>query len=225
MERRKFLIGMGSLAAGSATVLGTSATTTFNLNDRQVGANVVTDSTGAVKLSDSTNGDIVTENSGGELEIDFANGRADGVNIGSVVDVGDYTNPNNPPGDPAFRIYNQTTSDVDLELDFVPDNNYNVENTEGSALRFGVERNSFGELQTDISNTVSADWSSPSDGDTVSSGTPVKIFDLDETTDTFGPGSQVFVAFQVDADQPESSTNDNLSGTLDITATQPPADN
>lgn len=233
MDRRKFLIGMGSLAAGSATMLGTSATTTFNLNDRQVGANVVTDSAGAVKLDDSTSGDIVTQNASGELEIDFANGSADGVNIGSVVDVGDYESPN---GDgTAFRIVNQTTSTIDLEVDFVPNGDYNVENADGSVLRFGVQRNSFGTQLTDISDAVSADWSSPDDGDTVSSGDPVRIFDENEsvslgsdfdpdTDEGFAAGTQVFVAFQVDADQPGSSTDDNLSGVLDITATQPPTD-
>lgn len=205
--------------------MGTGATTTFNLNDRGVGANVVTDSNGAVKLDSSTpENDIVTQNSSGELEIDFANGGAGGVNIGSVVNVGNYNNPNrseNNDGDPAFRIVNQTTSDIDLEIDFVPGDNYNVENTDGSVLRFAVERNSFGALRTEISDTENAVNGWRSDGSAVSPGSPVQIFDLDKTVDTLGAGAQVFVALQVDADQDGSSTDDNLTGALNITATQP----
>jgi hypothetical protein len=58
-NRRKFLIGAGSVAAGGSALLGTAATTTFNLNDRKVSADVVTDSSGAVALSDEEPGDII----------------------------------------------------------------------------------------------------------------------------------------------------------------------
>ncbi len=39
-NRRKFLIGAASVVAGTSALFGTAATTTFNLNDRAVTANV-----------------------------------------------------------------------------------------------------------------------------------------------------------------------------------------
>ena len=217
MERRKFLIGAGSLAAGSATVLGTSATTTFNLNDRGVGANVVADSNGAIRLADRTpENNIVNQNSSGELEIDFAEGNAGGVNIGSVVTIGNLSNPKVGGGDPAFTIENQATANLDLEVVFEAGPNYQ---SGGSELTFAVGYDGDPDILTD---TI---------GSGVSSGGTVTIYDQDDTgsgaffNDALKPGQRAGFALKVDADNSGSSTNDNLSGTLDITATQPETDN
>jgi hypothetical protein len=212
MERRKFLIGMGSLAAGSATVLGTSATTTFNLNDRGVGANVVADSNGAIRLADRTpENNIVNQNSSGELEIDFAESNAGGVNIGSVVEIGDVDNAKLGGGDPAFAIENQATANLDLEVVFEAGSNYS---SGGSELTFGVAYNGAGTTKETI-------------GSSITSGDTVTIYDQDVNgfDDALKPGQRAGFALRVDADNSGSSTSDNLSGTLDISATQPETDN
>jgi hypothetical protein len=208
---------MGSLAAGSATMLGTSATTTFSLNDRGVGANVVADSNGAIRLADRTpENNIVTQNSSGELEIDFAKDNATGVNIGSVVEIGDVSDPSLGGGDPAFAIENQATADLDLEVVFEAGSNYS---SGGSELTFGVAYDGDPDILTD---TI---------GSSVSSGDRVTIYDQDDTgsgaffSDSLSSGQRAGFALRVDADKQGSSTSDNLSGTLDITATQPETDN
>jgi len=203
-NRRKFLIGAGSVAAGGSALFGTAATTTFNLNNRSVGANVVADSDGALKLTDGeSQGDIINEVDG-KLEIDFAAGGGGGVNVGSVVEVGD---PVDPTADPAFVVTNQTTGEIEIDFEFVASPNYEV-NTDGSELTF-VFRDDDGSTQRTM---VVNESSVPNSGDT--------------ETASFGSGRElaaggtIEVAIKVDADGDNSSTDEDLSGVLNITATQ-----
>ena len=207
---------MGSLAAGSATMLGTSATTTFNVNDRDVGANVVTDSNGAVRLASRTpENDIVKENSSGELEIDFTNGSSsstpDGVNVGSVVEIGNIKDPG-INGDPAFVVENQSTADLDVKVDLEAGSSYS---SGGSQLKIVAVPDSqgSGNQQEAVLNGTN------------SSGDVETIFDTDASNnpdafDPLGPGSRVGFAIKVDADRSGASTSDNLQADLEITGTQ-----
>ena len=218
MERRKFIIGAGSLAAGGAAALGTGATSTYSLNDRTVGADIVSDTSGLVRLTDETpENDIVTVDNG-ELEIDFANGNAGGVNVGSVVTIGDLDNlsPGSSGNDPAFRIENQATADMDLEVVFEAGANYH---SGGSEMTFAATYDGDPDI---VTTTI---------GSGVSSGDSVTIYDQDNTgsgaffSDALGPGQRASFALKIDADKSGSSTSDNLSGVLNITATQPETDN
>jgi len=132
MERRKFMIGMGSLAAGTAAATGTGAFTAFSA-DRQANINVVNDASGLVALKDATDGDIVRTGSDGELVIDFtADGKAGGVNTNSQYQVG--VMPDNTPSsadplktgntynNPAFDIQNQTNDPKKITVEFLADN-------------------------------------------------------------------------------------------------------
>lgn len=121
MQRRKFLIGAASIAAGSGAALGTGAFTSVTA-DREVSVNVTGDGSAYLGLSpaDSANGvyadggdsstelsvnfdDISTE---GEEGSALANHGGNGVNPDAVTDV-----------DGVFTIKNQGTQSVDVSLD------------------------------------------------------------------------------------------------------------
>ena len=201
-NRRKFLIGAGSVAAGGSALFGTAATTTFNLNDRAVSANVVTDSSGAVALTDTEDpGDIINYTSD-ELEIDFTEGGASGVNVGSTVEIG---NSIDPSSDAAFTITNQSTDDVDLTIEFKGAGF----KSDGSSIKFEFENTT-----SEVERTLKADSVSVT---TTDGSTRVSYKDADDVA----PGEVINAAIFVNADDAGSNTGENLSGVLNITATQP----
>ena len=51
MERRKFVVGLGSLAAGGAAAMGTGAFSTSQVNDREVAVDLAADSEAFVELN------------------------------------------------------------------------------------------------------------------------------------------------------------------------------
>lgn len=224
-KRRKFLIGLGSMAAGTAGVFGTAATTTINVNDRGVSANIVSDSDGIIALIDKTpENEIVSyaddsdlDPSSGptssELEIDFGNdirGATDstGVNVGSVVEVGNVADPE-PDGDPAFSLRNQAAGTIDsYEITFEPTGSFSSPSG-GSELVLSFVQNSFGINTT----TIGGSGVDPTGGVTLLSGTDWK------------PAQRIFGAVKVNADRPDSSTSDDLSGVLNISGTQDGSDN
>lgn len=200
-NRRKFLIGAGSVAAGASALFGTAATTTFNLNDRAVSANVVTDSSGAIALTDDEQGDIINYTSD-ELEIDFTEGGASGVNVGSTVEIG---NSIDPSSDAAFTITNQSTDDVDLTIEFKGAGF----KSDGSSIKFEFENTT-----SEVERTLKADSVSVT---TTDGSTRVSYKDADDVA----PGEVINAAIFVNADDAGSNTGENLSGVLNITATQP----
>ena len=215
-NRRKFLIGAGSIAAGGSALLGTAATTTFNLNERGVAANVVTDATAAVQLIDQENSGIVNETDG-RLEIDFAEASgADGVNVGSRVQIGGATNATSfgsqseDNDDVAFDIVNQTTDTVSLDM----------------TLRLNKQTASNeASTQSPVDNSSRLQFE-------VGDGTSVQVLEVGggssgDNEDTLNgsaflvpAGESLGVCVEVFADENNSSTSDDLSSTFDITATQ-----
>lgn len=134
MQRRKFLIGTGALAAGSAAAIGSGAFTAMQAG-RDADINVVSDSEGLIALTDETPSDIIRESSNGELLIDFtADGSAGGVNVDSRYQVGEFVaiNKNFTPGvppllegtssnvmsDPAFNIVNNDTVNHEVGVSY-----------------------------------------------------------------------------------------------------------
>ena len=110
MERRKFVIGLGALAAGGSAAIGSGAFTSASTGDRSVEVNVASDSSAFLQIypSEGPNGNYAEENGDGELELNFdedATGQftGDGVNPGS-----EYT------FDDVFRINNAGTQEVDV---------------------------------------------------------------------------------------------------------------
>jgi hypothetical protein len=82
VKRRKFLVGFGSLAAGSAAVLSTGAHSSASL-DRQANIDIVDDSNGVLALTDESSTDLVRIEDG-NLLIDFDTGSGTGVAPNSV---------------------------------------------------------------------------------------------------------------------------------------------
>lgn len=222
-NRRKFLIGLGAATTGSAAAFGTAASTTFNLNDRKVGANIATDSSGAVAFADNSDGDLINQTNG-EMEIDFTEGASNGVNVGSTVLLGtDFvqygtpSNPGRPVPDPqtnAFAITNQTTAPIELEIEFEAGGDFTA-NSNGSEMVIGIDdgrsngwASPEGTKPIEINNSLSS-------GDTTS----VSYAPSRNTAPIKMPsGESVYVAILVNADNTDSSPDENLSGTLNITA-------
>jgi hypothetical protein len=115
MERRKFVVGLGALASGSAAAVGTGAFTSVNA-ERSVDVEVAGDANaylGLEPVSSSPNSAYVQVNSG-EVSFDFSDSNDNlnnatsgaGFNPDAVTDVEDL-----------LRVTNQGTQDVDFSVD------------------------------------------------------------------------------------------------------------
>jgi len=112
MQRRKFVVGLGSLAAGGAAALGTGAFTSVTAT-RNVDVEVANDSDAYLGLSgvDGDNKEYITDNgSSGTLSIDLDGdqsvpGNGEGVNPNALTEI-----------DHLFKIKNQGTQTVDVSL-------------------------------------------------------------------------------------------------------------
>jgi len=223
MERRKFLIGAGSLAAGGAAATGTGAFA--SQSDRDTNIQTVTDDKALIALRDTTDGKIIRQK-GGELYIDFtAGGNAGGINTDSQYQIG--TMPPSTPGsadpletgdtvpdafdDPAFKIVNQTTQDKKLSLEVVPDS------IPGGQLVFGLStdrvNNGSGFAPNSDVFGIGIEQSGgggPSQGDTAN----VEVGEVG-----VNPGNQAAVAILVNADQdPATSNRDEVAPGTDLSA-------
>jgi len=135
MERRKFIIGAGALATGSAAAVGTGAFTAAEA-DRAVDVDVVNDAAGLLGIQAGLESDIVSGTDDGELEIAVPDDEgAEGLNDNSVYQLGEVAETPSEPGpydgsawlsvggDPtdefAFSIVNQDTTSHDVSLDAV----------------------------------------------------------------------------------------------------------
>ena len=144
MERRKFIIGAGALASGSAAAVGTGAFSTAS-TDRDANIEVVDDSDALLALESGQESDIVQKvpmsGDGSRdgpyyLQIDFdVAGGGDGVNpdssyqLGVAPPTGSYIYDDNMPwviaedeyeDEHAFRVTNQDTEAKDITIGFEP---------------------------------------------------------------------------------------------------------
>ena len=112
MNRRDLLIGLGTAAAGTSAIMGTSAFTTVS-SPRQVTIRVSEDSEALVGL-DAGDPDVVRQNDGGELEITTDDFGA--FNEDATVEIGNIDDPSDTP---AFTVTNNFDigDDVDVTLD------------------------------------------------------------------------------------------------------------
>ncbi|WP_299331691.1 hypothetical protein [Haloplanus sp.] len=104
MQRRKFIAGVGSLAAGAAAVTGTGAFTSVSAN-RSIAVEVADDANAFLGLeaADSANADAFVTNTGGTIAVDVSNTDAggQGINRNAATAIDDL-----------FVVTNQGTSDV-----------------------------------------------------------------------------------------------------------------
>lgn len=112
MQRRKFVVGMGALASGSAAAVGTGAFTSVEA-DRSVDVEVAGDANAYLQLeqiSGEPNSQQYVNTSNGEVEFDFdensTNGGGDGFNPNAVTEI-----------DNLLRVANQGTQDVEFYAD------------------------------------------------------------------------------------------------------------
>jgi len=118
MERRKFVIGLGSLAAGGAAATGTGAFTTVEAERNMSVARVGDQSAYLGLTGGSADGvdEYVSGSDGGEMSISLTgNGEGSGVNMNAVTTIGD---PDEPETEYAFKISNNGTQAVSLFLSY-----------------------------------------------------------------------------------------------------------
>ena len=140
MQRRKFLIGLGSLAAGTAAATGTGAFETAS-SERTVNVNVAADSSGFVEIS-ALNDNYATGTDDGELELNFNsdsglgifNGDAQGLNPDSTFEFDEVFRIANISGTGDMRVVIETAG-FDVEnLDMTADGNDSVAVSAGTSL-------------------------------------------------------------------------------------------
>lgn len=222
MERRKFVIGLGSLAAGSAAATGTGALSAMSAT-RGASINVVNDASGLIALKNtSPKGGAVRTKSNGELEINFSPGGDGGVNInskyqvGALFDVtGDLTENvqgNSPTNGPAFKITNNDTAGHTIGLEYTLDSDVGNLNEDGSKLILQARPAGDGLPADEDGNTPETIR-----GFTVENGNTNPSLQYQKPLQ---PGKYIGVSLLVDTTGEGASTDENLSGTLKLTSSE-----
>jgi len=141
MQRRKFLVGMGSLAAGSAAAMGTGAFGSVQAS-RDVSVDVVSDENALVGLKPATEADYV-ETTGDTVEFNFDGSQQDidgtGLNSDARTDFG-----------PELIVTNQGPDPFLLLLDPSDINNSLFPNSDEKALSFYIHTAKMDENGDDI---------------------------------------------------------------------------
>ena len=228
MNRRTYLAGFGSLAAGAA-VLGTAATTTFSVNDRTANVNIVADNPAGVIGFDiqNTNSEVINESgvegAANEVEIDLGEdtdseigdtGSGSGVNVGSVVNVGtlasDYAS-----SEPSLKIINQTSSVKQFDFKFEVDSSNGLDPSELNLLfEFQDPAGNGEEVLIDGSGSNNSITSA----DGIANGSGSNLSDLNN----LDAGEAYNFALTVNADTNGAFIGANVSVLLDIVARTPP---
>lgn len=115
MERRKFVLSVGTLAAGGSLALGTGAFSSVEA-ERDVGVTVADDASAylGIQPGDGPNGNYVDTTGSDALAISLT-GEND--NIGDGLAGGKGLNANAVTGiDEIFQIQNQGTQDIELQV-------------------------------------------------------------------------------------------------------------
>jgi hypothetical protein len=218
MNRRNYLIGLGSLAIASTAALGTGASVQSSAA-RAGGIDVVNDSAGllAIQVGPNTNGGVVVEDpSSGEFGIDFtAGGGAGGVNVNSYYQIGSLFGVpeannlvgNSPTNNPAFMIVNNDTVPRRVTLEFDVTDKVNLA---GSELILQARPSPDG-LVSDAEPTKTMRLTQGNDYDSFA------FDDSGTRDDRLEAGEYIGVSLLVDT---TGSVNDleDLSGTMTISA-------
>lgn len=148
MQRRNLLIGLGSIAAGSAATLGTGAFTTVSA-ERTTQVNVAADSSGYVGIS--ANGPYASGTGDGQLELDFSSSNSQGV-FGD----GEGLNPDSEYHfDNVFQVANQGPGG-DVRV-ICTTSGFNLENLEIEAVGgTGLQSNPKSLLAKDYDDSINA---------------------------------------------------------------------
>ncbi|MDB2244986.1 hypothetical protein PM076_01040 [Halorubrum ezzemoulense] len=197
MERRKFVIGLGSLAAGGAAATGTGAFTTAEAS-RTVTVETANDRNAEIAMIPGDGSDI-TLNEEGEIELDLTQ---HGVNVNSTYSWGD---PEDPSSDPAFSFQNNDSQNYDFFLEFIGSNTgWVTAGKEQSKIIFTVS-----------GDRVNGSMTYPPQYQGASNESSLPDVQIDETSgEQFRSSDTVDVAVTVDTTGADASTEDDLSGSL-----------
>ncbi|WP_152418287.1 hypothetical protein [Halorubrum aidingense] len=222
MERRKFIIGAGALATGSAAAMGTGAVTTFTADRSANVAEVTTDSSGIISLSAGTGADDSVEMSDGTLSIDLSGTNGEGINLDSVYTIGDdldQVRTDLEDVHTAFVVQNNDNVAHNISVDYTLDDRSWVDESDlnwhsdfgGSKITFRpfAQGNPWSDTNTDSQTVPDYHEGNPGGVDSA----------------YFGPGEQVAFQIIVDTTGEDASVDDNLSGTLEISVTTPGPEN
>ncbi|MFW5905585.1 MAG: hypothetical protein ACOCUO_01920 [archaeon] len=214
MQRRKFLIGLGALGAGSAAAMGTGAFSSASIPDRQLTVAIDSDDESIIALVPGDDPDIFLSSNPGELVMDLSGDDGEGVNINSVYTWGDHDNPED---DHAFKIVNNDDQDYDDLF-----------------LGYELEDDSWVDLSTTHTNESYIRFSAYGAGDPDGHWGSVKCPNnqlgtpnpVSRNMPTSGPvdfevGQEVFVVIDVVTTGAAATTDDDLSGSLSIDVAGP----
>jgi hypothetical protein len=205
MKRRKYLLGFGSLIAGSAAALGTGAFSSASIPERQVTAKVANDENAQVALVPGEDPDVSLSNDG-ELTLDLTGSDGEGVNINSVYTWGD---PEDPANDHAFKIVNNDERDYGIAMDYFFSNTEWISNHGNgqSYLRFELydlsPSNSGWSAENYPHQSYNKDYSL---GGPTGDSTPHGSY-------SFNSGEEYYMIVKMDTTGPNASIGDDLSGT------------
>ncbi|WP_299334674.1 hypothetical protein [Haloplanus sp.] len=257
MDRRKFLVGLGSLAAGGAAASGTGAFTAATMS-RSANVAVVNDSNALVAMEPGGArglGDRVSLDGNGELAIDIVgSGSGAGVNdqskyqLGAMNDdaQGDavafesiFDSDTNPAaagsGEPfvvtgsggvdqsAFVISNNSGQTIDLEVGLELNRNTEPGTAsvflQGKATAISADRGTTG--TNDPSQLDGAtDTTQLTLSDNPSAQQALSFNNGNDPDEAIPAGEQVYVSFQVDATEADTSGEAPLPGSLVVNANE-----
>jgi hypothetical protein len=187
MKNSTLIAVVGLLLAGS--VIGSAAFSVLTL-ERSANLNVETDSSGILTLTPGSSPIIETDGDGA-LAIDIANTGATGVNVDSVLEIGDNSSASAANTDPGFTVTNSDNIDHDISFDYTLD----ATDPDGTVENVNI--------YVYDGSTLVAEISEDTGSETVSAVTSSSVLDVVVVTDTRGL----------------DGNTDDLSGTLEIIVT------
>ena len=212
-NRRRFLATLGAAATGTSAAVGTGAFTSVSA-DRSVNVQVADDSNAFLGLVPGDTG-LVTE-SGGTLQInlDGTGTPAKGVNFNAVTQLGSHGNPED---DHAFKIVNQGTQSVMLQMSYYfTDTSWLDNGTGQSFINFTLYDTS------GITGHNSENYPRQNGNN--------KVFPVGMPTGSnkgsndgnfrFNVGEEYYMVITVDTTGPDASPDDDLSGVAEFFAGQ-----
>ncbi|MDB2275161.1 hypothetical protein PM022_11510 [Halorubrum ezzemoulense] len=211
IQRRKFLVGVGSLAAGGAAATGTGAFTSATLADRSVSVSVNDDASSQIALVANPNLPDITQQNG-ELNLDLSGDSGEGANIDSRYSWGD---PSDLSANWAFRITNNDQSGQDYAAkatyEFNGSNRDSVDDGNESFIKFTMN-NDFGDPISqpfpDQGGNGARNNDAPLTGPGSYNGSDIAENRKLESGETW------YFAVTVDTTGADADQSDNLSGSL-----------
>lgn len=148
MQRRKFVLGMGSLAAGGAAAMGTGAFSSVDA-DRDMTVQVEGDQSAYLQLTSQS--EYASQGDDGTLDISFDNNDHGGEGLNNNADTA-FTD--------VFRIENKGTNEVKVWIDLTEINN----SLSSGYVTAWASDTPYGHIDAGLDQDRSGDWeNSPED--------------------------------------------------------------